>query len=105
MITVTAKALTELKKILQDGECLRLGVRSGGCSGMMYIAAGETAVSDDDVVLFEEDGVKVVAHEGLIPLMDGLKVDFSDDLVRGGFRLTNQNMKGSCGCGASFSEE
>ena len=39
---------------------------------------------------------------GSAVFLDGLHIDFSDDLIRSGFRFTNPNASGSCGCGASF---
>jgi len=102
-LTITPKAESELAK-LEFGEngFLRINVVPGGCSGMTYTAAVDTDFSDEDVAVFESDSLRIVTDEGSAIFLEGLKIDFSDDLIRSGFRFTNPNASGSCGCGASF---
>ena len=54
------------------------------------------------VVVFENNGLKIICDEGSSLFLEGLSIDYSDDLIRSGFRFTNPNASGSCGCGASF---
>lgn len=105
-IEVTEKAVQELKGMdLAESAFMRIAVTPGGCSGMTYAAAIDTEMEDNDVVLYEQDGIRVVTSGDSVTLLDGLTIDYSDDLIRSGFRFKNPNACGSCGCGASFGSE
>ncbi len=102
-ITVTEKAEEQLLGSgLSKDRFLRLGVQSGGCAGMSYTAHLDTNFMDGDEVIFEQGELRVVAEAQFLQLLDGLNIDFSDDLIQPGFILTNPNAQESCGCGASF---
>jgi iron-sulfur cluster assembly accessory protein len=102
-ITITDNARRKLAEYLEDQEnFLRISVHSGGCSGMTYDAAIDTAMSETDKVVFDDDGIRIVADSREKFFLGGLQIDFSDDLVQSGFRLTNPNAIKSCGCGSSF---
>ena len=88
---------------ISDEIFLRIGVRSGGCSGNTYDAVLDDNMSDVDEVYYSEDKLRSVADKISSVYWDGLTIDFSNDLIEPGFRLTNSNAKGSCGCGSSFS--
>ena len=60
-------------------------------------------MSEVDEVYYSEDKLRIVADKISSVYLDGLTIDFSNDLIEPGFRLTNSNAKGSCGCGSSFS--
>jgi iron-sulfur cluster assembly protein len=60
-------------------------------------------MSEVDEVYFSEGNLRIVSDKVSSVFLDGLTVDFSNDLIEPGFRLTNANAKGSCGCGSSFS--
>ena len=100
--------VTELAKVklldlgLDQDSFLRLGVRAGGCAGMTYDAVIDDILGSDDHTLYESDGLRVVTDEANLVFLPGLKIDYSDDLVKSGFILSNPNVKKSCGCGASF---
>ena len=86
---------------------LRVGVKSGGCSGMSYVMdfvpAGEDAVQGD-VIMAKADGrVEIRIDPKSLLYLFGLQLDYSDDLIGGGFKFQNPNAKNSCGCGTSFS--
>ena len=90
-LVVTEKAKDKLKQLgLSGHKYLRVGVKTGGCSGHLYD---------------EDSGVCIIADEFSAVYLDGLTIDFSDDLIESGFRLTNAKAGGSCGCGASFNTE
>eukprot|EP00854_Cymbomonas_tetramitiformis_P006488 gene6488-biopygen6535 len=98
-ITLTENAVVQLKKLREDKNspdlCLRVGVRQGGCSGMSYVMEFEelTNVSKSDSVIDNgEDGFPI-----------GLQLDYSDELIGGGFAFNNPNADSTCGCGKSFS--
>lgn len=108
-ITLTEGALMHLKKLgkekAQDPIVLRVGVRSGGCSGMSYVMdfvePGSETV-DGDIVVNKGDVEIWIDPKSLLYLF-GLQLDYSDELIGGGFKFTNPNATNSCGCGTSFS--
>lgn len=103
-IEVTDKATAKLLDLgLDEERFLRLGVRPGGCAGMSYDAVIDDTMEEGDFVAYESGKLRVVADLNDVGYLEGLKVDFSDDLVQSGFVLSNPNAKKSCGCGSSFS--
>ena len=104
LIKITPVALNELVKLEATGEnFLRIQIIPGGCSGMTYSAAIDTVVREGkDEVVYQDEGLRVVAEEGNSIFLEGLEIDYSDDLVKSGFRFKNPNASGSCGCGSSF---
>jgi len=102
-ITLTDRAREEFAKLQLGGDqFLRINVIPGGCSGMTYSAAADTDFGPEDVSVFECPEVRIVTDQGSAIFLEGLKIDYSNDLIRSGFRFTNPNASGSCGCGASF---
>jgi iron-sulfur cluster insertion protein len=81
---------------------LRLAVSGGGCSGFQYGISLDDKVNDDDVVS-EQHGVKVVIDETSIGLLDGTELDFVEDMMGASFQFRNPNATSTCGCGSSFS--
>lgn len=81
---------------------LRIQVSGGGCSGFQYGFSLDDTVNDDDRV-FERDGVKVVADETSLDLLNGAELDFKEDLMGQYFQMNNPNATSTCGCGSSFS--
>jgi iron-sulfur cluster assembly protein len=103
LISITERAQTELDKLgITPPSFLRINVVPGGCSGMTYSAAVDADLSADDVVVHEHGDFRIVTDQGSAIFLDGLHIDYSNDLIRSGFRFTNPNASGSCGCGASF---
>ncbi|MHC5210189.1 MAG: HesB/IscA family protein [Planctomycetota bacterium] len=107
MITVTEKAVTEVRRIIAEQELgeetfLRVGVSGGGCSGFSYVVGFDTEVKQGDVES-EFHGMKVVVDGDAVPYLDQTVVDFSDSVMRRGFVFNNPNASGTCGCGSSFS--
>lgn len=103
-ITLTTKAKTQLNKMgVDENKYLRISVQSGGCSGNSYDATIEEELKEQDDIYYDEGAIRVIADQYSSLFIDGLNIDYSDDLIEPGFRLTNGNASGSCGCGASFS--
>ena len=103
-IRVTESAKLKLFEMgVSEDTFLRIGVKSGGCSGNTYDAVLDSNMSEVDEVFFSEGNLRIVSDKVSSVFLDGLTVDFSNDLIEPGFRLTNANAKGSCGCGSSFS--
>lgn len=104
MIQLTDQAKEQVKKLIaqqKPGTVLRVGVRGGGCSGMTYDVKLDDQAKPDDRV-FDNEGIKVVCDPKSIFYLDGMSLDFSTELVGGGFKFINPNATGTCGCGTSF---
>lgn len=102
-ITISDQAESKLREGGIHGTTfLRLGVQPGGCAGMSYSAYADHHLTKHDAVIYEHEGLRVVAEQNFLPLIDGLSIDFSDDLIQPGFILKNPNAQHSCGCGSSF---
>ncbi|KAK9828961.1 hypothetical protein WJX72_003055 [[Myrmecia] bisecta] len=107
-ITLTDNALAHLKKLRAEsgGEelLLRIGVRSGGCSGMSYHMDFEqpSNVRQDDSVMEYDNGFKLVCDPKSLLYLFGMQLDWSSALIGGGFQFQNPNADSTCGCGKSF---
>lgn len=107
MITVTEKAksrIVELKKEsnLTEAHFLRVGVESGGCSGLSYKLDFDNAVTDGDEVI-DCNGVRLVTDKRSVLYLFGTELDFTDGLNGKGFTFNNPNASRTCSCGESFS--
>jgi iron-sulfur cluster assembly protein len=80
---------------------IRLGVRTSGCSGMAYVLEFADVLEADDRV-FESGGVKIVVDPKSLLYLDGTELDYVKEGLGEGFKFTNPNAKGTCGCGESF---
>ena len=105
-IKITQKAATRIKAILEAenklGYALRLSVVGGGCSGMNYNIAYDNKKGEFDKV-YESLGVNIYCDLQSWLYLKGTTIDFSDDILSGGFKLENPNAARTCGCGTSFS--
>lgn len=81
---------------------IRVGVKGGGCSGLMYQLEFDNAIHDDDQE-FEDNGIKVVIDRKSVLYLAGTTLDYSGGLNGKGFVFTNPNANRTCGCGESFS--
>ena len=111
MITITEKAVKEIKRISANESAsnpsaeamIRVQVVGGGCSGMSYKLGFENQPPAANDKVFEKDGVKVLVDSKSYIYLVGTELDFSDGLNGTGFTFTNPNAKRTCGCGSSFS--
>jgi iron-sulfur cluster assembly protein len=106
MITVTDKAkahLLELRK--KEGKTtdhnIRVAVKGGGCSGLMYDLLFDEEIKPTDEI-FEDKGVKIMVDKKSLLYLLGTTLDFSDGLNGKGFQFINPNASRTCGCGESF---
>ncbi len=81
---------------------LRLSVVGGGCSGMSYDLTIETKQGEFDKI-FESQGITIYVDLQSWLYLKGTEIDFSDDMLSGGFKMVNPNAARTCGCGTSFS--
>ncbi len=105
MITVTEQAAYQIKDMLKDAEdgekYVRLAVHGGGCSGLSYGLGFEREPNEDDTVL-EFFGVEFVIDKESATIVKGVKIDYKQSMLGGGFTIDNPNAIASCGCGSSF---
>jgi iron-sulfur cluster assembly protein len=104
-ITLTEKAASQIKKQLEKrgkGIGLKLGVKRSGCSGYAYALDYADQLQDDETV-FEEHGVKLIVKQDDLPYIDGMQLDYRREGINEAFQFNNPNVKGTCGCGESFS--
>ena len=103
-ITLTEPAADRVRNFLKsrgNGVGVRLGVRTSGCSGMAYVLEFVDEIDDEDVV-FEDQGVKVVIDQKSLAYLDGTELDYGKEGLNEGFKFNNPNVKNECGCGESF---
>ncbi len=104
VLHLTETAAEEIKSRLEKpenaGKILRIYVDQGGCSGMQYAMTFDEERPDDRKA--EWHGVRVLVDPFSAQYLQGARVDFSNDLTRGGFKISNPNARQSCGCGKSF---
>ncbi len=103
MSIISTKAhKTLVKKGADKDKFLRIIVKSGGCAGMTYDAEIDELMHPNETVVAVEDGITIVTNAESRSYLDGLSIDYSDDLISAGFRFSNESNDSSCGCGASF---
>ena len=85
-----------------DTDYIRVGVKSGGCSGLEYVLKFDNQKTDSDQV-FEDNGIKIIVDKKSILYLAGTTLEFSGGLNGKGFVFNNPNANRTCGCGESFS--
>jgi len=103
-ISVTERAARQIKKQLEKrgkGIGLKLAVKKSGCSGYSYALDYADSLNENDQV-FEDFGVKVVVHTDDMQFVDGIELDYRREGINEAFQFNNPNVKGTCGCGESF---
>jgi iron-sulfur cluster assembly protein len=105
MVVVTDRAVKEAKR-LRDAKdpalALRLKVKGGGCTGLLYELDFDANVTEKDNV-FDYDGLRVVVDPKSYVYLRGIELDFTGGLNGRGFEFKNPNANRSCSCGQSFS--
>jgi iron-sulfur cluster assembly protein len=107
MITVSDNAKEYIGRLMVDQKAgeesfLRVGVKSGGCSGLEYQLAFDSSPKEGDQV-FEDKGVKVVVDLKSLLYLYGTELDYSGGLNGKGLTFNNPNASRTCSCGESFS--
>jgi iron-sulfur cluster assembly protein len=106
LIRVLDAASSRLRSLLEKqgrpGGALRVAVIGGGCSGLQYKMDLVDGPAHRDI-LVESNLVRVVIDPKSALFVSGSELDFSDDLQKGGFKVTNPNAVAHCSCGESFS--
>ncbi|GHC04144.1 HesB/IscA family protein [Cerasicoccus arenae] len=86
----------------QQGQYLRVAINGGGCNGLSYKMKFVSAPKKNDI-LVPTAGIQVIVDMKSALYIKGTVMDYSDQMVGGGFKFTNPNAKSSCSCGESFS--
>ena len=108
MIKVSDDASKKIVAMMQeDGfdaakDYVRVGVKSGGCSGLSYELKFDKALGENDKV-FEDNNVKIAVEKKSFLYLAGTVLEFSGGLNGKGFVFNNPNASRTCGCGESFS--
>ncbi|MFQ3212764.1 MAG: iron-sulfur cluster assembly protein [Marivirga sp.] len=107
MIIVTDKAKERLAILkVEEGHTLkhnvRVSVKGGGCSGLMYDLTFDDTTTEKDEI-FEDKGIKLLVDRKSMLYLLGTTLDFTDGLNGKGFQFVNPNASRTCGCGESFS--
>jgi iron-sulfur cluster assembly protein len=105
MIQFSPSAIGEIKRLQtrqqQTAGFLRLAVDTGGCSGLIYkLEFTPTAQASDQQ--FQQQDLQVLVDPQSLTYLQGLTLDYSEDLMGGGFRFYNPQAQQICGCGQSF---
>jgi iron-sulfur cluster assembly accessory protein len=85
-----------------QGEFLRVAITGGGCNGLSYKLKFTPEPKRGDI-LVRSSGIAVLVDPRTALYLRGTVVDYSSQLIAGGFKFTNPNAKASCSCGESFS--
>jgi iron-sulfur cluster assembly protein len=105
MITISETAKDKITEMLDAEQSnnlfLRLGVKSGGCSGFSYGMGFDDEQNNDDQIV-EVQGLKVVVDSDSRKYLNGVEIDYKESAMGGGFTIHNPNASATCGCGSSF---
>jgi iron-sulfur cluster assembly protein len=108
MIKVSDTAKHKVVQLMQEdgfdpqNDYVRVGVKSGGCSGLSYDLKFDTSEIEGDKV-FEDNGVKIIVDTKSFLYLVGTTLEYSGGLNGSGFVFNNPNANRTCGCGESFS--
>ena len=108
MIKVSESASKRIVNMMTEegfdatNDYVRVGVKSGGCSGLSYELKFDKAIGENDKV-FEDNNVKIAVEKKSFLYLAGTVLEFSGGLNGKGFVFNNPNAQRTCGCGESFS--
>ena len=107
MIEITDKAKDQIDTLREkegkgDDFNIRVSVKGGGCSGLMYDLDFDNKIEPTDEI-FEDKGIKIFVDKKSLLYLLGTQLDYSDGLNGKGFQFVNPNASRTCGCGESFS--
>ena len=104
-ITITEKASNHLHDISKEQNNVEFSIDSGGCSGMNYDLkfTNRKPNNKDHIINFANNSMKLLVPFSSYVYLMGTEIDWSDDLLNGGFKFGNPQANRTCGCGTSFS--
>lgn len=105
-ITITPRAARKYLSILEEdgkqGWGLRISLKMAGCSGFEYILDFSQKATENDEI-FHSEGIEIHLEKALTQQLLGLEIDYIEALNSSGFKISNPNVKHTCGCGTSHS--
>ena len=106
MISITDKAKDRIAQLRTEEKRsnehnIRVSVKGGGCSGLMYNLHFDDQNHETDQI-FEDKGIKILVDKKSLLYLLGTTLDFTDGLNGKGFQFVNPNASRTCGCGESF---
>ncbi len=104
MIELTPRAAEHVRHFLDNrgyGEGIKVGVRTAGCSGLQYVLEFVDHIDSHDE-RYDTNGVSVFIDPKSKVYLNGLQMDYVKEGLNEGFKFSNPNQKGECGCGESF---
>jgi len=106
MITLTNNAINQIRKLVLSRKSKPLGIKldieTKGCSGLTYkLEYVDNPLEEDEVVDIDED-IKIFVNPKASLFLIGTQMDYQEGELESGFKFTNPNEKGRCGCGESF---
>jgi iron-sulfur cluster assembly protein len=108
MIQVSESASKKIVDMMKDDgfdatkDYVRVGVKSGGCSGLSYDLTFDKQIGENDKV-FEDNNIRIAVEKKSFLYLAGTILEFSGGLNGKGFVFNNPNASRTCGCGESFS--
>jgi iron-sulfur cluster assembly protein len=105
LVRLTEAAGSKVRALIareNQGEFLRVAITGGGCNGLSYKLKFASEPGRGDI-LVRSAGVPVIVDPRTALYLKGTVVDYSSQLIAGGFKFSNPNAKASCSCGESFS--
>ena len=105
MITITKQASNHLSSVSKGQSNVEFSIDSGGCSGMNYnLKFTDREPNDQDQIIYFANGtMKLIVPFASYVYLTDTEIDFSSDLLNGGFKFGNPQANRTCGCGTSFS--
>ena len=105
-IDLSPAAIQEVHRLMEtesrDGWGLRVGVKGGGCSGLSYTMQFEEKPGEHDKIQ-DINGFKLYVDPKSYLYLNGMLLDYTTELIGGGFKFVNPNASKTCACGTSFS--
>lgn len=108
MIKVSETAKRKVMELMNDDgyntttDFVRVGVKSGGCSGLSYDLKFDKTQQEEDKI-FEDNGIRIIVDKKSFLYLIGTTLEYSGGLNGAGFVFNNPNANRTCGCGESFS--
>jgi len=103
-LSVTNNAAIRIRDFINKRGCgigLRIGVKTTGCSGLAYKLEFVDKINDDDLIFLSYD-IQLIVDKKSLQYIDGTVLDYTKEGLQEGFKFTNPNVRGECGCGESF---
>ncbi len=104
LVALTPAAGEKVRSLIAregQGEFLRVAITGGGCNGLSYKMRFTPEPKRGDI-LVHSAGAQVLVDSKSALYLKGTQLDYSTEMIGGGFKFTNPNAKGSCSCGESF---